>query len=455
MVDQLWLWVIGDDTVVTCCPLRWDSWLEQDERRAQTVPTSGPLRPPLYLKWLSGRVQPPQAPNLTRGMSTAMSGALGQESRRGPNRHRDPRPSVREREPDSDDWPVLNPSDPLSVSQLIDRHLRKQGRGAIKSVYEFAGLITTCCIDVFDPHQVPDEYMFLDFFERSIGRANDKAVSYLREFKEALSDLGGGVLGPDVMDITNEIELLIEVDDILDELHTLKQVLTDQKGVVSDLNKMLKEVAKDATLHPYINTRTLENHLSRIEQMRGAADKADKAASLSEAHYARESAIDTARQGKTVVVFTVVTIIFLPISFLAAIFSIDTNGFPRDEDDLIPFDYLLQHILTIGLAISIPLIVIAFNVDRISMWLNTLRDSLDSLWRRGTVVSVYASIFLAILVPIWTSSLENNVQVAVTVFIILFMGIHAVGSLFWRLIPVPMSTISATSGSDWRNRNSM
>jgi hypothetical protein len=40
-------------------------------------------------------------------------------------------------------------------------------------------------------------------------------------------------------------------------------------------------------------------------------DLKQKQASLAEAWYARESAKDTARQGKTVIVFTVVTIIFV------------------------------------------------------------------------------------------------------------------------------------------------
>ena len=40
-------------------------------------------------------------------------------------------------------------------------------------------------------------------------------------------------------------------------------------------------------------------------------DLKQKQASLAEAYYARESARDTARQGKTVIVFTVVTILFV------------------------------------------------------------------------------------------------------------------------------------------------
>ena len=66
-------------------------------------------------------------------------------------------------------WPEINQGDPLSVPQRVTRHLLKQGRGVLGSVHDLAGLITTCCVDVFDPHQVPEEFLFFDFFERSVG----------------------------------------------------------------------------------------------------------------------------------------------------------------------------------------------------------------------------------------------------------------------------------------------
>ena len=145
------------------------------------------------------------------------------------------------------------------------------------------------------------------------------------------------------MSITDEMELMIEVEDILDELHTLKMVLKDQERVIVDLNKILEEFAAGGRKPPEVETRTVENHLLRIERMEEAAKKADtsvsgnipqlklraceliegmrqlhrlmdlkqKQASLTEAWYARESARDTARQGKTVIVFTVVTILFV------------------------------------------------------------------------------------------------------------------------------------------------
>lgn len=105
---------------------------------------------------------------------------------------------------------------------------------------------------------------------------SDKVANYLRNFKGSVSEFKEGVVTEDIMDITSETELMIELDDILDELHTLKLVLTDQKSVVQDMNRTLRESDRNASASAHVNTKTLESHLQRIEQMEQAASKAEK-----------------------------------------------------------------------------------------------------------------------------------------------------------------------------------
>jgi hypothetical protein len=74
--------------------------------------------------------------------------------------------------PDSEMWPELKQNDPLNVAQRVTRYLsKKSGRGAVASVHDLASVVATCCVDVFDAHQASDDFLFFDFFERSIGRA--------------------------------------------------------------------------------------------------------------------------------------------------------------------------------------------------------------------------------------------------------------------------------------------
>jgi hypothetical protein len=59
--------------------------------------------------------------------------------------------------------------DPLNVHQMILKHLQTSARVPVTTAYDLAGLIAQSCANVFDQHQVPDEFQFFDFFERSIG----------------------------------------------------------------------------------------------------------------------------------------------------------------------------------------------------------------------------------------------------------------------------------------------
>ena len=67
-------------------------------------------------------------------------------------------------------------------------------------------------------------------------------------------------------------------------------------------------------------------------------------------------------------VFTIVTIIFLPMSFIAAVFAIPVRDFPHmDGAPSIPFSYVSKIMFGAGLAISIPLIVVAFTFDNLGL----------------------------------------------------------------------------------------
>jgi hypothetical protein len=58
---------------------------------------------------------------------------------------------------------------PLDVRQAILKYLNKQDRDAITSVHQMAEVIIGSCANLFNTHQVSNEFQFLDFFERSIG----------------------------------------------------------------------------------------------------------------------------------------------------------------------------------------------------------------------------------------------------------------------------------------------
>ena len=86
-------------------------------------------------------------------------------------------------------------------------------------------------------------------------------------------------------------------------------------------------------------------------------------------------------------VFTIVTIVFLPMSFIAAIFTIPIRDFPHEDGaPSIPFSYVSSITFGIGLAISIPLIVVAFTFENLGVlfkrfllfWRNFIRQEQSS-----------------------------------------------------------------------------
>jgi hypothetical protein len=104
-------------------------------------------------------------------------------------------------------------------------------------------------------------------------------------------------------------------------------------------------------------------------------DLKQKHANAFEARFARDQAAGTARQSQTIMVFTIVTIFFLPLSFIAAFFTINIREFPRAEDGSgsLPLGYVSKYMFGVGFAISIPLIAIALILDDIGEMFRSLK----------------------------------------------------------------------------------
>jgi hypothetical protein len=93
--------------------------------------------------------------------------------------------------------------------------------------------------------------------------------------------------------------------------------------------------------------------------------------------YARDQAAELASQ-RSKFVFTIVTIVFLPLSFIATIFTVNINEVPRepgDSDPSLPLSFVLKYLLGIGLTIYVPLIVVVLS-------LNLIKDILREAYRR-------------------------------------------------------------------------
>ncbi|KAL2063543.1 hypothetical protein VTL71DRAFT_5348 [Oculimacula yallundae] len=140
---------------------------------------------------------------------------------------------------------------------------------------------------------------------------------------------------------------------------------------------------------------------------------------------------ETTRQGKTILMFTVVTIIFLPLSFLAAFFAINLDAFPADKDGNLPIGFVLKYMLTISAALSIPFILVAFQQERLSLWLKKVP------WNSVAKLLVWIGAIAVVVVPlvlVWTRPLAQAIKTAVTVAMVLIVAVCGAAWAMHRLV---------------------
>ncbi|KAF4452347.1 1-alkyl-2-acetylglycerophosphocholine esterase [Fusarium austroafricanum] len=115
--------------------------------------------------------------------------------------------------------------------------------------------------------------------------------------------------------------LACKTKDVRDELSILRSIVNHQlrvqKGMI-DTTRGSSRITADYYLK---DLDDLENVARRAQESVNAT------LSLVETEIANHQAQEAARQGRTILVFTVVTILFLPLSFLSSLFALDVSSF--------------------------------------------------------------------------------------------------------------------------------
>ncbi|KAF4958663.1 hypothetical protein FGADI_2211 [Fusarium gaditjirri] len=141
--------------------------------------------------------------------------------------------------------------------------------------------------------------------------------------------------------IERETKLLFEIRDIRDELDMLKALAEHQETVWKQAFETEELRGCFQNHHPYTPTDVIKDLMGltlevdkAIESINSLLDLRTKQASIKDAEYGREQANDEARQSKIVFIFTIVTVIFLPLSFLCSLFALDVSSFPHESGDV-------------------------------------------------------------------------------------------------------------------------
>lgn len=194
-------------------------------------------------------------------------------------------------------------------------------------------------------------------------------------------------------DISIETQLLAEIKDIRDELQIINMVLQYQSNVLpevaenilrelggkkspeaTEIERKKKEQLKLIEIHMKDIKRMMEQTDGIYASLTNLLDLKQKHANAFEARFASNQAALTARQGQTILVFTIVTIVFLPMSFIASFFAINMEDFSQMNDGKgLRLGYVAKYMFGIGLSVSLPLIIIALAFDDVGIWMRGAR----------------------------------------------------------------------------------
>ncbi|KAL4924484.1 uncharacterized protein BDV17DRAFT_300974 [Aspergillus undulatus] len=175
----------------------------------------------------------------------------------------------------------------------------------------------------------------------------------------------------------DDLSSMLELRDIADELGTIMKLLEQQTTTVKDMLRYFEHRGYGKRFIHAALTR-LDEYRTHINEMRENAIAAQKAvenlldlkqkqANVDESRLARWEAEVTQSQSRAVMVFTIFTVIFLPLSFFTSLFGINAREWSGE-----PTNLTLRTMLTISgptsAAVIVSALLIAFS--------ERLRDSL-------------------------------------------------------------------------------
>ncbi|PYH92056.1 hypothetical protein BO71DRAFT_485749 [Aspergillus ellipticus CBS 707.79] len=171
----------------------------------------------------------------------------------------------------------------------------------------------------------------LQVFQESI-RLIDKEAQIFGDFIKAVKKSRRQRL-PE-RDFGEEFNLLYEIKDIRDELEILKSLAVSQQRVWNKAFRIQNKKPSTPFLysHPHEPSMVKSELDDMVREAKSAQDSINLFLDLKEKYTASLDADFGRQQAYTTMVFTIVTIIFLPLSFLSSIFALDVSDFPQGSD---------------------------------------------------------------------------------------------------------------------------
>ncbi|KAE9381023.1 hypothetical protein N431DRAFT_457638 [Stipitochalara longipes BDJ] len=393
IVDQLWMWVLGEDTIITSFPQQWGHSVCSDTE------------------------------NKCEGVREQIELYLNKCDRK-----------------------AIESVDDLAAV-IINECTRVFGDFQIPKIeLQFLDLFDASISDIAEDYSRIIENFRFDK-EQSIGLVSQKKQVQKRSWKtlwkkEALQL-------PEVKSSPKQqfqklVSLLSEIQDIQDELNIIKVVLDDQHSVLAVSEEKKKHGASEKTIasglfsgitvdhHVNLNRKKIKHIIERTKDVYRLVyhliDLKQKEANI-------ESAESASQGAKTIAALT-----FLPLSFGSSIFALNIAEFKRDPvSGFLPLGWVSKYLFGISLAVAFVSIVLALAIGEKADLAKTM---IRKIAHWGYQIFVILLLLLAIIASIALISVAIAIGIAaIAVALALFVVYYIIGIVFlilqaiWQCTP--------------------
>ena len=241
--------------------------------------------------------------------------------------------------------------------------------------FDFAALAVCHAIKALLEDATDQNLQVFRIFEEYISILTERQTSSFKEFRNNHTK---DIQASRHVDNRKDLDALLELRDIEDELNTIEKLIREQQTCVKEMlaryQKLNKSHAKgrNGTTFLLDVLGFLSDHESQVEEMLKSArmaqqafkellDMKQKQANVVEAHLAREQTEVATDQSRSVMIFTIFTIIFLPLSFFASVFGINAREWSGDGNNYLSLHQIFTYMGAISLGVIVIALLVAFS----------------------------------------------------------------------------------------------
>lgn len=251
------------------------------------------------------------------------------------------------------------------------------------NAYEMAARCLYHAVTVLLAQRIQSEFNVMNIFQDVIAETKEKAVQSLNTFvRDQDTDIP--------ISITTELNILLKASDLEDELSILAYLFRQQKKVMQSFKKLLHFNDLDRDQPTYSNSSSefiyarhiVDKALQRLEDYRedlkqrqeeagstralllSTLDLKQKKANLEEAKRTLEMAKASGEQGRAMMIFTVFTVVFLPLSFFTSMYGMNIKEW-SGADTNVSGKTVAIYTGSISVAVILMALFVAFGVVRL------------------------------------------------------------------------------------------